>query len=52
MGGGGGVHIASMGERRGVYRALVGWGNLKSTTVLGAIIFLTRSYTNQTTELP
>jgi len=38
--GGEGVHIASMGERRGVYRVLVGWGNLKSTTVLGAIIFL------------
>jgi hypothetical protein len=30
------------------------WGgeNLKSTSVLGAIIFLRRSYTNQTTQLP
>jgi len=31
------VHVEIMGERRGVYRVLV--GNLKSTTVLGAIIF-------------
>jgi hypothetical protein len=50
VGGGEGVHVVSMENRRGLYRGLV--GKLKIHNFARTITFLRRNYTTQTTELP